>query len=149
MMDSVRALAISLAVILTGCAVSSSGRDATTEPWYTQTVARVAQMNRDAETAFKNGKSDQAASLIEQGEPLVKQLLAVPHPSLEAAQAASDLDDLYGRMLLANRHYGWARLQFQKNLSRWKHWVPQTPDTERRYKLALAEIDECDKHITD
>ena len=104
-------------------------------------------MNREANTAFAAGKSDQAAKLIEQGQPLVTRLLAVPNPTLEAAVAASDQDDLYGRMLLSNRHYGWARLLFQKNLSRWKHWQPQTADTERRFKEAQALIDECDRHI--
>ena len=117
------------------------------EPWYTQTVSQVAQLNREAENSLKDKKPDQAAAAIEKAEPLVTRLLNVSHPSLEAAQAASDLDDLYGRMLLSNRHYGWARLQFQKNLSRWKHWTPQTPETERRYKQALAEIAECDRHI--
>jgi hypothetical protein len=50
-------------------------------------------------------------------------------------------------MLLSNRHYGWARLQFQQNLSRWKHWTPQTPDTLRRLKEAETAIIECDRHI--
>ncbi|HML16820.1 MAG TPA: hypothetical protein VK419_07330 [Bryobacteraceae bacterium] len=142
-----RVLALLVSAILAGCSAPSSTRDATKERWYVETVTKVAQMNRDAEASFKNGKSDQAAATIEQAEPLVARLLSVPHPSLEAAEAASDLDDLYGRMLLSNRHYGWARLQFQKNLSRWRHWDPQTPDTERRFKQALAEIAECDRHI--
>jgi hypothetical protein len=74
-------------------------------------------------------------------------LLSVPRPTLEAAEAASDLDQLYGRMLLSNRHYGWARLMFQKNLARWKHWQPQTPETSRRFQQAVSAIAECDKHI--
>jgi hypothetical protein len=57
------------------------------------------------------------------------------------------LDQLYGRMLLSNRHWGWARLQFQKNLSRWKHWTPQTADIERRIKEAEAGVAECDRHM--
>lgn len=149
MMETVRASAILFAAILTGCAGSTSPGDATKEAWYPQTVAQLAQMNRDAENFFKNGKSDQAAAIIEKAQPLVARLLGVPHPSVEAAQAASDLDDLYGRMLLSNRHYGWARLQFQKNLSRWRHWTPQTAETDRRFKQALAEIAECDRHIED
>ena len=142
-----RALLTVLAAILAGCGSASSARDAATQPWYTQTVAQVTQLNRDAEAAFKAGNGDQAAALIQKAQPLIASLLTTPHPSLEAAQAAGDLDDLYGRMLLSNRHYGWARLQFQKNLSRWKHWTPQTPETDRRYKQALAEMAECDKHI--
>jgi hypothetical protein len=62
-------------------------------------------------------------------------------------EEASDLDDLYGRMLLANRHYGGARLLFQKNLARWKHWQPQTPETARRLKQAESAIAECDRHL--
>lgn len=104
-------------------------------------------MNREADSAFAARESDQAAALIEKGQPLVARLLAVPNPTFGAAVAASDLDDLYGRMLLSNRHYGWARLQFQKNLSRWKHWQPQTPDTVRLMKQAESAIAECDRHI--
>jgi len=104
-------------------------------------------MNREADSAFADGKSDQAAALIEKGQPLVARLLAVPNPTFEAAVAASDQDDLYGRMLLSNRHYGWARLLFQKNLSRWKHWQPQTPETARLLKQAESAIAECDRHI--
>jgi len=77
----------------------------------------------------------------------MKRLLAVPHPTLEAAEAASDLDDLYGRMLLSNHHYGWAQMMFQKNLSRWKHWDPQTEETTRRMKQAESEIAECTRKI--
>jgi hypothetical protein len=62
-------------------------------------------------------------------------------------EAASDLDDLYGRMLLANRHYGWARMFFQKNAARWRTWTPATEDTERRRKVAEARIAECDRRM--
>src|ERR1035441_1397285 len=71
-----------------------------------------------------------------QGQPLSLRLLAAPRPTLAAMEAASDLDHLYAAMLLANKNYGWARLAFQKNVSRWKYWRPQTPDTARRLKAA-------------
>jgi hypothetical protein len=74
-------------------------------------------------------------------------LLAVPQPTLAAMAAASDLDEVYGQMLLSNHNYGWARMFFQKNLARWKHWTPQTPDTASRQREALDEIAECDKYI--
>jgi len=122
-------------------------RDATKEPWYRDPLEQLTAMNREADSAFADGKSDQAAALIEKGQPLVARLLAVPNPTFEAAVAASDQDDLYGRMLLSNRHYGWARLLFQKNLSRWKHWQPQTPETARLLKQAESAIAECDRHI--
>jgi len=122
-------------------------RDATKEPWYRDALEQLTAMNLEADSAFAAGKSDQAAALIEKGQPLVARLLAVPNPTFEAAVAASDQDDLYGRMLLSNRHYGWARLLFQKNLSRWKHWQPQTPETARLLKQAESAIAECDRHI--
>lgn len=124
-------------------------RDATKEPWYRDALEQLTAMNREADSAFAAGKSDQAAALIEKGQPLVARLLAVPNPTFEAAVAASDQDDLYGRMLLSNRHYGWARLLFQKNLSRWKHWQPQTPETARLLKQAESAIAECDRHIVE
>jgi hypothetical protein len=138
------------AVVLADCSSGPSPeRNATREPWYGQTIVQLASIDRQAENAFKAGKSDQAAALIQQGQPLMDRLLAVPKPTLEAVEAASDLDDLYGRMLLSNRHYGWARMFFQKNVARWKHWTPQTPGTESRLKQANSAIEECDRHIGD
>jgi hypothetical protein len=143
-----RVLVILAAALLAGCEQAPAPpRDATKEPWYREIVEQLTAMNREADSAFAGGNSDQAAKLIEKGQPLVARLLAVPNPTLEAAIAASDLDDLYGRMLLSNRHYGWARLLFQKNLSRWKHWQPQTPETARLLKQAESAIAECDRHI--
>ena len=104
-------------------------------------------MNREAESLFRSGKRDQAAATIQKAEPLMNRLVSVPRPTLAATEAASDLDQLYGRMLLSNRHYGWARLQFQKNLARWKYWRPQTPETARRFKQAQDAIAECDRHL--
>jgi hypothetical protein len=143
-----RLLVILGAAFLASCEQAPAPpRDATKEPWYRETIEQLTAMNREADSAFAAGKSDQAAALIEKGQPLVARLLDVPNPTLQAAIGASDLDDLYGRMLLSNRHYGWARLQFQKNLSRWKHWQPQTPETARLLKQAESAIAECDRHI--
>ena len=121
--------------------------DPTHEPWYAQTVAQAAALNRQAESAYKGGEGDKAAAFILQGQPLVARLLSVSHPTIEAAQAAGDLDHLYGRMLLGNRHYGEARLLFQKNLARWRSWNPQSEDTRRRFQQAKDAIAECDRHI--
>jgi hypothetical protein len=143
-----RLLVILAAALLASCEQTPAPPlDATKEPWYRETVEQLTAMNREADSAFAAGKSDQASALIEKGQPLVARLLAVPNPTLEAAVTASDLDDLYGRMLLSNRHYGWARLLFQKNRSRWKHWQPQTPETARLLKQAESAIAECDRHI--
>jgi hypothetical protein len=116
---------------------------------YDRTVEQLAAMNREATEDFKSGKPNDASALIEKGEPLASELLAIPRPTLAAEEAASDLDDLYGRMLLSNRHYVWAQTLFQKNLARWKYWQPRTADTDRRMKQAQAAIAECERHIAE
>ena len=140
------------ALLLTACSpapapVRKPPPDPATEAWYGPLTAQLAAMNRQAETLLRKGQSDQAAAIITNGQPLSLRLLAAPHPTLAAMEAASDLDQLYARMLLGNRNYGWARLAFQKNVSRWKNWRPQTPDTARRLKSAQDGIAECDRRM--
>ena len=145
-----RPLAILACVILAACeSAPPPRRDATKETWYAQAVEELTAFNREAETAFASGDPDQAAALIEKEQPLLARVLTVAQPTLEATIAASDLDQLYGRMLLSNRHYGWARLQFQKNLARWKHWQPRTADVAARQQQAEDAIAECDRHIVE
>jgi hypothetical protein len=137
-------------VLMSGCGSAPTtppSSDATTEAWYQETTQQLAAIARDASGAFENHKPDEAAALIQKGQPLMQRLLDVRQPTLAAAEAASDLDDLYGRMLLSNRHYEWAEFLFQKNRSRWKNWNPQTPETARRQKQAETGIEECDRHI--
>jgi hypothetical protein len=117
------------------------------EEWYNPAVTQLAGIGREADDLFRSGRADEAAALIEKGKPLMSRILAVPRPTLAATEAASDLDDLYGRMLLANRHYGWARLLFQKNLSRWTNWRPASPEASRRFRQAADQIAECDRHL--
>jgi hypothetical protein len=105
-------------------------------------------MNHKAESLLRSGKASACADIITAAQPLMSRVLSVSQPTLAAMEVSSDLDDLYGRMLLANRHYGWARLLFQKNLARWKNWTPQTPETARRVKLARSRIAECDSRIS-
>jgi len=126
---------------------AAAHRDETKEPWYSQTVEQLAAQNRQTKSLMTNGKPDDAAALIQSGEQLASRLLSVPRPTLAAMQDASDLDELYGRMLLSNRNYGWARLFFQKNLVRWKNWTPQTSDTAARLKEAESDIAECDRRM--
>jgi hypothetical protein len=121
--------------------------DPTKESWYTPAVEKLTTLDRQAETAFRQNNQDAAASLIEQAKPVMARLLSAPHPTLPAMEAASDLDQLYGEMLLTNHNYGWARLFFQKNTARWKHWTPQTPETVQRLKRAENGIAECDAHM--
>jgi hypothetical protein len=105
-------------------------------------------MNRNATELIAKGKPDAASDLIVKGEELSKRLMSVRDPTLEATVAASDVDELYAKMLLSNHNYGWARLLFQKNVSRWKYRKPTTPETEARLKQAQTEIEECDRHIS-
>jgi hypothetical protein len=118
-----------------------------TEAWYGQAVGELTGLNREAEARFRAGKQDDAGALVARGQEVEKRLLAVPRPTLEAMQAASDLDDLYGRILIANKNVGWARLVYQKNVIRWNNWKPKSPDTERRKQQAQAGIEECDRRI--
>jgi hypothetical protein len=121
--------------------------DPVTEEWYGRAVGELADLNREAEKLFRAGKRDDAGSVVAKGQELEKRLLGAPRPSLAAMEASSDLDDLYGRILIANNNVGWARLVYQKNLVRWTNWKPASPDTERRRKQAVAGIQECDRRI--
>ena len=139
-------------LLLAGCGAPpppAKAVDPTTEAWYGQTVAELAAANREAEADLAVGKRDEAAAAIVRGQGMEKRLLSVSRPTLAAEEAVSDLERLYGRMLLSNRHYGWARLAFQKNLARWRHWVPETPDTVRRREQAEADIAECDRRMAE
>jgi hypothetical protein len=143
-----------LGMLLAQCApapapapVANVAVDPVTQEWYAPATAELAAMNRQAEGLLRDGKGDQAAALITKGQALAGRLLAAPRPTLWAMEAASDLDQLYAGMLLGNRNYGWARLAFQKNVSRWKNWRPQTEETARRLKLARDGIAECDRRI--
>jgi hypothetical protein len=149
-----RLLFIVATAILAGCTAARpppqpAKIDPTREGWYGETVQKLEEMNRQAQSLYQQNKADQAAAMITAAEPLAKRLVSVPRPTLAAIEAASDRDDLYGRMLLANRNYGWARILFQTNLARWKSWRPQTPETARRLKLTEAAIAECDRRLAE
>jgi hypothetical protein len=148
----VRALFLLVSLALFSCGPSTPTKqqessDPTTDPSYARAVDDLIAINRQARESFKAGKGDFAASLIERGELLSKRLMSVRRPTLAATEAASDLDQLYGDMLLSNRNYGWARLLYQKNLARWKYQRPQTPETENRREQAESSIAECDRRM--
>src|SRR5580704_3036851 len=88
--------------LLTGCgqpgpsAQPVAHADETKSAAYRETVAQLVAMNREAEADYKAGKSDLAAKIMEEEKPLVSRVLSPPQPSLEAVEAASDLDQLYG-----------------------------------------------------
>ena len=138
------------AVLLYGCSTAPPDQpkaDPTTEASYSLGVQELASMGRQAEELLRDGKSDQAAAIVSNGQPLLGRLLAASRPTLAAMEAVSDFDQLYGRLLVGNGYFGSARLLFQKNVTRWKTWKPQTPETVRRLKLALDAIAECDQHM--
>ena len=142
----------SAAVVLTGCGPSApSGpvakADPTTEAWYAQTTDRLTKMDRGSEQLFEAGRKDEAAAIVQSALTLRDKLISAPRPTLEAMEAVSDLDRIYGRLLISNGYFGEARLLLQKNITRWRTWKPQTPDTERRLKQANDDVAECDKHM--
>ena len=147
-----RPLSIAAALLLAACGpppapVASTRADPTQQLWYGEAVTQLAALDRQAESLYQSGQSDEAAALVTKGESLATRILDVPRPTLAAMETVSDLDQLYGQMLLANRNYGWARLVFQKNRARWKTWKPETSETERRLRLANSAIAECDRHL--
>jgi hypothetical protein len=148
------ALLVVLAVLCVACAPApppveqpKPKPDPTKEAWYGQTCGQLAAMDREAERLFQAGRFDRAASVVARGQPLAARLLSAPRPTLAAMEAVSDLDDLNGRMLIRNRRYGWARMVFEKNVVRWKNWQPQTAETARRFKVAVAALAECDRRL--
>jgi hypothetical protein len=142
---------IALAALLCSCAPApppqTKAADPTTEAWYAVAAGQLAEAAREAREQFQASRFDEAAAAIKKGQPLQARLLEASRPTLAAMEAASDLDDIYGRMLLRNNHVGWARDMFQKNVIRWKTWKPQTPETERRHKAAVEAVAECDKRL--
>jgi len=153
-LKTVRLLVVVAVAILAGCApapppTKPSKIDITQEAWYDSAVRQLASMNLQAQGLLERGKADDAAAVIMAGEPWVNRLLSAPRPTLAAMEAVSDLDELYGRMLLMNRNYGWARMMFQKNAARWRGWKPQTDATARRLKAAEADIAECDRRMAE
>jgi hypothetical protein len=150
-MNRAFALPAFAALLYSGCAppaqVATPKTDPASEPWYAQTTERLTTMDRTAEQLFQAGRSQEAAAIVTSGQSLQSRLLTAPHPTLEAMEAISDLDRLYGEMLVSNGYYGSARLLFQKNVTRWRTWKPQTPETARRLKQANSAIAECDRHM--
>jgi hypothetical protein len=143
---------MAIATLLTGCAppprpVEQPKPDLTKEDSYGQAVDQLTALTRAAERLLQSGQSERAGAMVAEAQPLLNRLLSAPRPTLAAMEAVSDSDLLYCRMLLANRHYGWARLLFQKEVTRWRTWKPQTPETARRLKSAEAGIAECDRRL--
>lgn len=144
-----RALLVISFIALAACGPPSveTVKDPTQQPEYQQNLSQLQAVNAEARDLFQKGNLDAASEKVLRGQGLANRLLSVAEPSLAVEEAASDVTDLYGRMLLRNRHYGWARLEFQKNRARWKAWKPQTPESQRRFSEAEAAMAECDRLI--
>jgi len=121
--------------------------DPTAESWYPEATAQLASAAKEARALMDAGKFDAAGTAITNAQPLMARVLAAPHPTLAAMEAASDLDDAYARMLLRNGQYGWARSFFQKNVARWRSWKPETAETIRRRQEAAAGVAETDRRM--
>jgi hypothetical protein len=135
------------AILLTACfsAPPPPPHDVTQDEWLWKERRGNGVHGPRSGCRFRGWKPDDAAAVIEKGETISGKLPEASRPTLEAMQAASNLDYLYARVLFSGKNYGWARLMFQKNLARWKHWAPQTPETERRIKQAQDRIDPASK----
>ena len=144
-------IATAALLLLAGCAaparVEQPKSDPTADAGYQDAVEQLAALDREAADLLKRGRPDDAAAAIVKGQPLQARLLAAPRPTLAAMEAASDLDELYARMLLSNHNDGWARMLFQKNVARWKAWKPQTEDSRAPSAQAQAGIAECDRRL--
>ena len=121
--------------------------DPTTESWYADGTKRLTDLDRAAAQLFQAGRTQEAEAIVTSAQALQTKLLAAPRPTFEAMEAIADFDRIYGKMLISNGYFGEARMLFMKNVTRWKTWKPQTPETERRLKEAAADIAECDKHM--
>ncbi len=139
-------------VLLAGCSSAPPPKkveiDVSTDAAYTASVEQLATLYREAAGLVESKKPDEAGAILTKTQPMIEKVLSVPHPTLKAMQTAADLDELYGKMLLSNRHYGFARMMFQKNLARWRNWSPHDDESSRRFKLAASQIAECDKNIS-
>jgi hypothetical protein len=149
-----RILAALVLTALAGCApapppAEQPRADLTAADWYAPTIEQLAALNSEAEQMMKAGRYDEASAAIVKGQPLQSRLLEASQPTLAAMKAVADLDDLYGRMLLHNKQYGWARSMFQKNVTRWKHWKPESAETEQRLRVAMSQVAECDRRLTE
>ncbi|MCW5965289.1 MAG: hypothetical protein KIT83_14740 [Bryobacterales bacterium] len=121
--------------------------DPTRQPEYLDAINRLTALNSQAEEHFTAGRRQEAAALVAEGGDLAKKLLAVSRPNLPAMEAVSDREELYAELLFANRHYAHARQMNQRNLARWKLWLPQTDETRRRYSQAASAIARCDEAL--
>lgn len=121
--------------------------DPTRQPDYLAAIDRLAALNTEARVHFAAGRRSEAAALVTKGQPIAKDLLAVSRLSLAAMEVVADRDQLYADLLFANQHFAHARQMHQRNVARWKHWMPQTDNTRQRLEEAESAIAGCDRAL--
>jgi hypothetical protein len=147
-----RISALPLALLFAGCGPppprpAAEQTDPTATAAYSDAVAKLQQLNKEARAYLNEGKRTEAGRRVEDGARLVAKLLDPSRPTLAAVEAVSDRDQIYGEMLLHNGHVGHARQLFANNLARWRSWRPATDETEARRKQAERMIAECDRRL--
>lgn len=104
--------------------------------------------NRTAWDLFRQGQRTAAGDIVGRTDALSINLIGGdPSPSLAIMRAVSDHDELYGRLLMANHHWGHARHIIAKIENRWRLWQPQDDETRQRRAAAVALMRECDRHL--
>ena len=76
-LESVRLIILGAVAILSGCMSAPppprvAQIDPTQEAWYAETVNKLEEMNRRAQSLFEHGKPDEAAAIITAAGPSVK-----------------------------------------------------------------------------
>lgn len=111
-------------------------------------LAELENANRAARELFDKGDRTAAGDIVGRTDAMAIALIGGdPSPSIEILRAVSDHDELYGRLLMANRHWGHARHILAKIENRWRLWQPQDDESRQRRAGALALMLECEKRM--
>lgn len=111
-------------------------------------LAELENANRAARELFDKGDRAAAGEIVGRTEAMAIALIGGdPSPSIEIMRAVSDHDELYGRLLMANRHWGHARHILAKIENRWRLWQPQDDESRKRRSGAITLMRECEQHM--
>lgn len=111
-------------------------------------LAELESANRAAWDHYRQGNRTAAGDIVGRTDALSIGLMGGdPRPSIEIMRAVSDHDELYGRLLMANRHWGHARHILAKIENRWRLWQPQDDESRKRRADALVLMRECEQRM--
>lgn len=111
-------------------------------------LAELEGANRQAWEHFRKHERTAAGDIVGRTDALSNNLIGGdPAPSIEIMRAVSDHDELYGRLLMANRHWGHARHIIAKIENRWRLWQPQDDESRKRRQAAIELMRECDRNL--